>query len=190
VVDEECINPTPSLLNDGDVEPHPGPVNWASFVDEPSGEIPWLRWVLLHVNQRYGENVWWDYYCAKFGKIIIHNGKYFQKNILIKNPWDLWEYKPQEPSISLGIRFSAETVTRDRIPAFVQRFNSKRWYYRHDPFKNESIRIVQDITDKAELDALLAWHLYTPSSDEGYTSTTGSHFTYGEMYMTPLHRYI
>jgi hypothetical protein len=58
VLDVEDTNPAPSLLDDGDVESHPGPVNWAALY-EPSDEIPWLSWVLDHVPQREGENGWW-----------------------------------------------------------------------------------------------------------------------------------
>jgi hypothetical protein len=58
MVNVEDINPAPSLLDDGDIEPHPGPVNWSEFGNQPSDEIPWLRWVILHIEQRFGENGW------------------------------------------------------------------------------------------------------------------------------------
>jgi hypothetical protein len=95
MVDVEDINPAPSLLDDGDVELHPGPVKWSELGNQPSDEIPWRRWVILHVEQRYGENGWWDTYCRRFGNVVVIQGKYYRNGILITNPWDLWLPVPQ-----------------------------------------------------------------------------------------------
>jgi hypothetical protein len=147
-LDVEDINPTPSLLDDGDVEPHLGPVNWDAFVDEASDEIPWLRWVLLHVNQRYGENVWWDYDCGKCGQIVIRNGKYYRNNILIKTHGIYGCISPDNPVLILAY-VPLRKLLEEKC---FQRFNDKRWYYRNDPFQNANApqRYLQDTTDKAD----------------------------------------
>jgi hypothetical protein len=44
VLNVEDINPSPSLLDDGDVESHPGPsYDWVA--NEPNDLVPWLSWV-------------------------------------------------------------------------------------------------------------------------------------------------
>jgi hypothetical protein len=96
-------------------------------------------------------------------------------------------YKPQRPSNRPGICFSAETVVKDRNRAFFRQFDDRRWLYKNE---NEPRRILQDTTSKAELYALLAWHLYTSPSDEGYTSTSGTYFTFGEMFLNRFQKYI
>ncbi len=92
----EDINPTHSLLDDGDVESHPGPINWATL-NEPSDEIPWLSWAQDNF-QRYGPDGWWDRFNQKFGKVSFRDGKYFRNSVLIINPWEHWDIRPFKPS--------------------------------------------------------------------------------------------
>jgi hypothetical protein len=48
VVEVEDVTPNPSLLDDGDVEPNPGPINLAQFEDQPTVEMPWIQWFKKH----------------------------------------------------------------------------------------------------------------------------------------------
>jgi hypothetical protein len=45
VVDVEDVIPNPSLLDDGDVEPHPGPVNLSLFGQQPTSQMEWIPWI-------------------------------------------------------------------------------------------------------------------------------------------------
>jgi hypothetical protein len=89
---------------------------------------------------------------------------------------------PDNPVLTMAYVFFVETVGRDRDPTHFRRFDDKRWYYRNDPFKNlnASQRYQQDITDKADLDALLGWHLYVSPPE----------FPKPDEYINPLQMYI
>ena len=44
VVEVEYITPNPSLLDDGDVEPNPGPIDLSQHRGEPRQDGPWIQW--------------------------------------------------------------------------------------------------------------------------------------------------
>jgi hypothetical protein len=63
LLDVEDIIPNPSLLDDGNVEPHPEPIFLAQFGKQPSNQIAWLQWIRKHIPQRNGPDGWFKQYC-------------------------------------------------------------------------------------------------------------------------------
>jgi hypothetical protein len=48
VVDVEEIIPNPNLVDDGDVEPHLGPINLSQFGEQPTNQMAWIPWIKQH----------------------------------------------------------------------------------------------------------------------------------------------
>jgi hypothetical protein len=46
------IKLAPSLLDDGDVEPHPRPIDLSTFGPQPTSEYLWVRWIKSHIPER------------------------------------------------------------------------------------------------------------------------------------------
>jgi hypothetical protein len=107
LLDVEDITPTPSLLDDGDVEPHLGPVNLAHF-EEPSNQIAWLQWIKQHIQQRDGPNGWFRQYCLKFPDITEDGKKVYKGGHLILYPRERW---------NLEIRRLEDSVTQHQLIA-------------------------------------------------------------------------
>jgi hypothetical protein len=70
----EDMTPNPSLLDDGDVEPNPGPINLAQFGEQPTEQIAWIQWFKHHCGPiRDGPDGWITQYYLKFTDTTQNN---------------------------------------------------------------------------------------------------------------------
>jgi hypothetical protein len=88
------INPAPRFLDDGDVEPHPRPVNLSRFGEQPTTKSLWIQWIKRHIQERNGTDRWFEQYHIKYGyRSEEKDGKVYRNWNLIINPRDKWNYE-------------------------------------------------------------------------------------------------
>jgi hypothetical protein len=115
VVDVEDIIPNPSLLDDGDVEPHPGPVNLSQFGEQPTSQMGCIPWIKQHIPRRDGPEGWFKHFCHKLPDMSERNNVVHKRGQAILNPRVQWNHEivrfPRTASVEshrIGIRFTAK----------------------------------------------------------------------------------
>ena len=108
VVEVENITPNPSLLDDGDVEPNPGPINLSQHPGEPGQDGPWIQWFKKHWgDKREGPDGWFNQYQKRFDNTYERKGILYKNNIAILNPMDRFHRaQKRAPSSRPGFRFT------------------------------------------------------------------------------------
>ena len=170
-VQVDGIAPNPSLLDDGDVEPNPGPIDLSQYPGEPMQDAPWIQWFKEHWgDKRDGPDGWFTQYQKMFTNTFMRHGILYRNNIAILNPMDRFiKAQRRAPSRNPGFKFSPEVEEPKSVyvapPTVLRHFDDSIWW------ANTHIALVPDDIDltlrqyqrNAEYvarDDLLAWHLH------------------------------
>jgi hypothetical protein len=172
VVEVENITPNPSLLDDGDVEHNPGPINLNQHPGEPRQDGPWIQWFKKHWgDKRDGLDGWMTQYKLKFSNTYELKGILYRNNIAILNPIErVLKSQRRQPSKRPGMRFSPDKDQPKSVyvepPPVLRYFDDStyRWENTHispvpDDFAQTIGREQNNVEYVAQND-LLAWHLY------------------------------
>jgi hypothetical protein len=170
-VEVEDTTPNPSLLDDGDVEPNPGPINLAQFGEQPTEPMAWIQWFKHHWGpKRDGPDGWITQYCLNFVDMTHNNNVLYRNGQAILNPRDRWNYSQmKKPSRKTGISFS--TTSEEPLPpsayikppATLHHHDGRIWWWvnEHVPGDISRTRGTPDANPEYAIpDELMAWHLY------------------------------
>ncbi len=172
VVEVENITPNPSLLDDGDVEPNPGPINLSQHPGEPRQDGPWIQWFKKHWgDKRDGPDGWFNQYQKRFDNTYERKGILYRNDIAILNPMDRFlRAQKRAPSRRPGIRHSPEQDEPESVyvapPAVFSHYDDSHmwWVNTHiSPVPDDIVQTLRQEQEHAEYVAqndLLAWHLY------------------------------
>jgi hypothetical protein len=112
------ITPSPSLLDDGDIEAQPGPFDLAKYGPEPMLQLEWISWIRAQYPRQDGPDGWFLRYKAKFGQNLE-----LRNNRVYRNGNEILNHVPEQPkpSSNPGLKF---TRTQKAVPRV---FTSSHW---------------------------------------------------------------
>ena len=129
-----------SLLDDGDVEPNPGPINLNQYPREPTQEALWIQWFKQHWgDKRDGNDGWMAQYKLKFPNTFETQGILYRDRVAILNPMSrVLASQNRRPSRSSGLRFTPEKEQAPQSmyvkpPAALHHLDDRIWWWDNTP---------------------------------------------------------
>jgi hypothetical protein len=162
-------------LDDGDVEPHPGPVNLSTFGQEPPNEYLWIQWIKLHIPERNGPHGWLEQYNLKFWHKLVQKGDLLYRfGKIILNPrakWNhenyKWTNRAPPSSHRIGMSFTSDDNTMNtplqvKPVTTIKEFKYKNGMWRYRTGEYQPITHIGAVgpADGIFNDYKLAWALY------------------------------